>query len=135
MTEQITIRPLVSLPAQTQRPVAESVIEEANLSPHQQRMPKAPDIVNDDFFGSFADMLDVINPLQHIPVVSTLYRELTGDTVSSGARMAGGALFGGPIGLVASIIGSIVEEETGKDLGANLFASVTDKYKKAEELA
>ncbi|MBT5663730.1 MAG: hypothetical protein HOJ06_00205, partial [Rhodospirillaceae bacterium] len=45
------------------------------------------------FFGedglTFGDVLDIINPLQHIPVVSTLYRELTGDEISPGARMAG----------------------------------------------
>ncbi|MGB6086494.1 MAG: hypothetical protein WBF74_07845, partial [Parvibaculum sp.] len=29
-------------------------------------------------FG-FSDFLDVINPLQHIPIVSSIYRELTGD--------------------------------------------------------
>ena len=30
---------------------------------------------------TFLDMLDIINPLQHIPVVSTLYRAITGDTI------------------------------------------------------
>lgn len=118
MTEQITIHPL----------------PEPNLSPYQARMAKAPEIVNDDFFGSFADVLDTINPLQHIPVISTAYRELTGDTLSAGARIIGGGLFGGPIGLFASIIGSIVEGETGKDVGSNLFAAATGKYEKAEKL-
>ncbi|MGQ3031076.1 MAG: hypothetical protein ACT60Q_22290, partial [Ferrovibrionaceae bacterium] len=28
---------------------------------------------------SFKTVLDTINPLQHIPIVSTIYRELTGD--------------------------------------------------------
>jgi hypothetical protein len=46
---------------------------------------------------TFGDIIDVINPLQHIPVVSTIYWELTGDKISPAARMAGGALFGGPI--------------------------------------
>ena len=118
MTEQITIHPL----------------PEANLSPYQARMAKAPEIVNNDFFGSFADMLDVINPLQHIPGVATLYREMTGNGISTGAKLAGDALFGGPIGLVASLIGSIMEQETGKDIGGHMFAAATDKYKAANIL-
>ena len=119
MTTQITIHPL----------------PEANLSPYQTRMAKAPNIQNDDFFGSFADILDVINPLQHIPVVSTLYREMTGDTLSAGARIAGGALFGGPLGLFASIIDAAIEEETGGDIGKNLFAAASGKYEKTSTLS
>lgn len=105
-----------------------------NLSPYQQTQPKAPNIVNDNFFGSFADILDVINPLQHIPVVSTLYREFTGDPMSVGSRIAGGALFGGPIGLIAAIIDSIVEQGTGKDIGSNMFAAATQKYERISKL-
>ena len=32
----------------------------------------------DDGF-SFGDILDLINPLQHIPIVGTIYRAVTGD--------------------------------------------------------
>lgn len=106
---------------------------EPSLSPYQVKSPKAPDIVNDNFFGSFADLLDVINPLQHIPGVSTIYQALSGDTLSTGAQIAGGALFGGPLGLIASIANAIVEEETGKNVGQNLFAAVTAKYQQVDE--
>ena len=109
--------------------------EPKTLSPARAGKPHAPDIVNDNFFSSFGDFLDIINPLQHIPVVSTLYRELTGDTLSSGARIAGDTLFGGPLGFIASIINAISEQETGKDVGANLFAAVTGKYEKAITLS
>jgi hypothetical protein len=101
---------------------------EPSLSPYQARMAKAPEIQNDSFFESFADLLDVINPLQHIPVVSTAYRELTGDTISTGARLAGGALFGGPLGLIAAIGNSIFEQETGGDIGKTLFAAAAKRY-------
>ncbi len=94
-------------------------------------MAKAPEIVNDDFFSSFADLLDVINPLHHIPLVSTAYQEFTGDTITTGARIAGGALFGGPIGLFASIANSIFEQETGADIGKNLFAAAAKRYEEA----
>jgi hypothetical protein len=75
-------------------------------------------------FG-FADFLDVINPLQHIPVISTVYRELTGDQISPTARAMGGALYGGPVGLVAALANSFSEAETGRDLGGNAVAMVS----------
>ncbi|MFZ5791380.1 MAG: hypothetical protein ACOY3L_11850 [Pseudomonadota bacterium] len=56
---------------------------------------------------TFDDVIDVINPLQHIPIVSTVYRWLTGDKISPAAELAGGALFGGAIGL-AGAAGSLV---------------------------
>ena len=61
----------------------------------------APWLFGADGFN-FLDLLDVINPLQHIPFVSTLYRALTGDTIAPASRVAGGAPFGGPIGGGAS---------------------------------
>ncbi len=66
---------------------------------------------------SFWDFVDIINPLQHIPVVSTIYRELTGDEISAPARIAGGMLYGGPLGFASSIGNAIVEETSGKDVG------------------
>ena len=76
---------------------------------------------------TFADFIDIINPLQHIPLLSTLYRHLTGDTIDSGSRVLGGTLFGGPIGTVASLINVFVEENTGKDLGEHAVALFTDE--------
>lgn len=62
---------------------------------------------------SFGDILDIVNPLQHIPVVSTIYRMVTGDEISMGARMAGGALFGGPLGLLSAGVVAGFEEASG----------------------
>lgn len=70
----------------------------------------------------FSDFLDIINPLQHIPIVSTVYRALTGDQIEAGSRMAGGALFGGPIGLAVSVVSAMVNESTGKDPGEHAMA-------------
>ncbi|MFN4163459.1 MAG: hypothetical protein ACK4GK_02715 [Ferrovibrio sp.] len=70
----------------------------------------------------FSDFLDIINPLQHIPIVSTIYRAITGDQIEAGSRMAGGALFGGPIGLAASVVSAMVNESTGKDPGEHAMA-------------
>jgi hypothetical protein len=58
---------------------------------------------------SFRDLLDIVNPLQHIPGVSQLYRKLTGDEIKPSMELAGGALFGGPIGVALSALGLIAE--------------------------
>ena len=66
---------------------------------------------------SFRDFPDIINPLQHIPVVSTIYRAITGDEIGGFARVAGGALFGGPVGAVLGGVNAIAAQETGQDIG------------------
>ena len=74
-------------------------------------------------FGFF-DLLDMINPLQHIPIVSTLYRNITGDEIKPVARIIGGTVFGGPAGGAMSLANVIIEEETGKDIAGNMIAMV-----------
>ncbi|MEQ8399040.1 hypothetical protein [Thalassobaculum sp.] len=74
----------------------------------------------------FGDLLDVLNPLQHLPVVGTLYRALTGDTMTDTARMAGGALYGGPLGLISALANVVVEHETGHDIGDTALAWLHD---------
>lgn len=69
---------------------------------------------------SFWDFVDVINPLQHIPIVSTIYRGLTGDAIAPAARIAGGALFGGFIGAAISTANVFAEMKTDRDIGENV---------------
>ncbi len=71
---------------------------------------------------TFLDFLDIINPLQHIPGVSTLYRGITGDEIDPGSRIAGGTLFGGPIGTVVSLANVSLEQRTGQDMGEHMMA-------------
>lgn len=73
----------------------------------------------------FWDFVDIVNPLQHIPVVNTIYRELTGDSIKGVSRVIGGGIFGGVIGLVAGIGSAIVAETTGKDPGEHVLAMLT----------
>jgi hypothetical protein len=73
----------------------------------------------------FWDFVDIVNPLQHIPVVNTIYRELTGDSIKGVSRIIGGGIFGGVIGLVAGIGSAIVAETTGKDPGEHVLAMLT----------
>ena len=70
----------------------------------------------------FRDFLDAINPLQHIPVVSAIYRWLTGDVPGNVPQLAGDTLYGGPVGLAAGLFGLAFKEETGKDPGAMAIA-------------
>jgi hypothetical protein len=71
---------------------------------------------------SFWDLLDVINPLQHIPIISSVYREMTGDTIRAPAKLAGGALFGGFVGLAASAVDVLLKEVSGRDAGEHVAA-------------
>ena len=93
----------------------------------------------DGFFGedglSFGDVLDAINPLNHIPIVSDIFASLTGHKASAGSRLAGGALFGGPIGLVASLAGVIFEQEKGASPSQALYAALTGPAVPISQLA
>ncbi|MCW8861997.1 MAG: hypothetical protein OQK53_10570 [Rhodospirillales bacterium] len=71
---------------------------------------------------TFSDLLDIVNPLQHIPIVSAIYRHVTGDTIDPASRIIGGTLFGGPVGTVAAITDTVIEESTGRDMGEHAFA-------------
>lgn len=77
----------------------------------------------DDGF-SFGDVIDIINPLQHLPVIGTIYRKITGDTMGSFSGMIGSTIFGGPLGAISSGINLALKEGTGKDLAENAMALV-----------
>jgi hypothetical protein len=79
-----------------------------------------PEVPESDL--SFWDLLDIVNPLQHIPVVGSVYRAITGDEIAAPARIAGGMLYGGVVGLVASVTSLAVERESGRDPGGHLLA-------------
>jgi hypothetical protein len=74
---------------------------------------------------AFDSLLDTINPLQQLPIVSNIYRAVTGDPISTGARLAGGALFGGPLGLISALVNTIVENQTGNDIGGNVISALS----------
>jgi hypothetical protein len=89
----------------------------------------AADSDGSEFWGedgfTFADLIDLLNPLHHLPIIGTIYRAITGDEISPGARIAGGMLFGGPIGLASAVIAQSIEETTGRDPGAHAVALLT----------
>jgi hypothetical protein len=51
---------------------------------------------------SFDEVLRALNPLQHLPVVGTIYRAVTGDEIQPAFRILGGALLGGIGGMMTS---------------------------------
>lgn len=65
---------------------------------------------------SFWDLLDVVNPLQHIPVVNHLYRAATGDTIKPHAQIIGSTLFGGPLGFAVATASTVVEAANGEPM-------------------
>jgi hypothetical protein len=77
---------------------------------------------------SFKDLVDIVNPLQHIPVIGSIYRYLTGDEPSTGTRIIGDGLYGGPIGFGVSVVvqavTSLLPGADGRDLGEKALASV-----------
>lgn len=69
---------------------------------------------NKDF--SFGDLLDMANPLQHIPLVNSVYRDITGDNIRPIGKIVGGSVYGGPIGFASGLVNAMVEDKTGKDI-------------------
>lgn len=80
---------------------------------------------DDDSFD-FWDFLDIINPLQHIPIVSQIYRAITDDEISPTAKLVGDGLYslgllgGGWIGMASSALDFAVEEATGDDIAGHV---------------
>lgn len=84
-----------------------------------QSLPATVPAPNDDSDTgfSFSDFIDMVNPLQHIPVVGTLYRQITGDTINTVPKIAGDTLYGGLEGFAGSVADTIFEKVTGKSFG------------------
>jgi hypothetical protein len=79
----------------------------------------------------FHTLLSELNPLQYLPVVGTIYRAVTGDTISETARVAGSlvvsGLLGGPVGVVTNLATYAAEKITGIDpeaIGSEILASL-----------
>lgn len=70
------------------------------------------------------DLVDMVNPLHHIPVVGGLYRDLTGDEIKPISQIVGGAVFGGPIGAASGVVNVALEAETGEDMTGHAINAV-----------
>lgn len=69
--------------------------------------------------SAFHELLSELNPLQYLPVVGTIYRAVTGDTIPEAVRIAGSALvsglISGPVGIATSLATTAIEHATGID--------------------
>lgn len=122
----MTITPALPPAAQNEQYVPRTADGKRNWSwsavhPGQQK-PSAQTVPQGE--GSFWDFVDIINPLQHIPIVSTVYRAVTGDSISAPARVIGGFLFGGPVGMLAGTAGAVMAA-TDLDPASRLLAGIT----------
>jgi hypothetical protein len=75
--------------------------------------------------ASFSDFLSMFNPLNMIPGVSALKAQATGQKTPAMAGLIGGALFGGPIGVVVAGLNMAFEEATGKGMLGSVAAAAT----------
>ena len=111
------------------QPVRSSGFIDTETRTDTEKSTTANSLVGEDGV-TFSDFLDVVNPLQNIPVLSSYYRESTGDEASMMARLAGGALYGGLFGVgaiagfAASLVNTILENQTGKDVGGHVLATL-----------
>lgn len=79
---------------------------------------KATEVEDSDI--SWGDLLDAINPLQHIPIIGSIYRAVTGDTIKPEMQIAGSLIFGAVTGSLAlsaasGIASAIYEQSTGSE--------------------
>jgi hypothetical protein len=76
----------------------------------------------DGEFG-WDDFVDIINPLQHIPVVAQIYRAVTGDQAYGLSTFIGAAPFG-PLSLASAVVDTVIRSQTGHDAGTDMAARI-----------
>ncbi len=123
MTMKLIIDPSADRPFSEARWVKVDEADTVASAADVQDQARADGKTTDDGL-TFADVLDTINPLQHLPIIGTIYRELTGSTLSPAARIIGGGIYGGPLGVVLSMVDATVQEGTGRDIGSNVLAVI-----------
>jgi hypothetical protein len=73
-----------------------------------------------DYHMSFRSVLSMLNPLQYLPVIGTIYRAITGDQIPEAVRSVGSlvvsTVLGGPIGAAINVALLVVQKITGIDL-------------------
>jgi len=77
---------------------------------------------------SFGDFLDIINPLQHLPIIGTAYRAITHDKIDTPEKIIGDTLYGGVVGLASSVADTLFEKATGHNFGDTILALFTGHH-------
>jgi hypothetical protein len=89
----------------------QSNVDKAAAASTEQASAEKPADQKESFFHH---LLDVVNPLQHLPVIGTIYRAITGERLDPVEKIAGDTLYGGLWGAVTSIADVAFESLTGK---------------------
>jgi hypothetical protein len=66
--------------------------------------------------------------LQHFPVVGTLYRAITHDTIKTPEKIAGDTIYGGPLGALSAVADAIYQQSTGKSFGDTVLGWFTGHH-------
>ncbi|ARJ66001.1 hypothetical protein WV31_10220 [Magnetospirillum sp. ME-1] len=115
--EEPSPSPVVS--AEEKPAVAAEPSAEAAKAPVEEGPP--PVFIGKDGEPSLWDLFDVINPLQHIPLLGSVYRELSGDRIGVVAKMGGDTLYWGIPGLIFSAVDIAFGQIAGKEPGRMVF--------------
>lgn len=104
---------------QTQASTYQYALTDTNAHTHTETTPQTEETY------TFGDVLDIINPLHHIPIVGSLYRTISGDEIKPAAQIIGSGLYSGPIGASVAVANTVIEHETGRDVTGNAIALVS----------
>jgi hypothetical protein len=91
-----------------------AMVSSPSPSPEQATVTATADSGGNQDEGFFHHLLDVVNPLQHLPVIGTIYRAITGEHIGPVEKIAGDTLYGGLWGAVSSVADVAFEGLTGK---------------------
>jgi len=97
-------------------------------APAQPQADQKPQSKSSDWDFSFHNLLDIINPLEHLPIIGTIYRAITHTHIGIPERIAGDALYGGLWGAVSGVADAAFEAITGKDFGSTVLALFTGHH-------
>src|SRR3569833_424033 len=97
----------------------------ATAAPAQPQADQKPQSKSSDWDFSFHNLLDIINPLEHLPIIGTIYRAITNTHIGVPERIAGDALYGGLWGAVSGAADAVFEAVTVKDFGSTVLALFT----------
>jgi hypothetical protein len=100
----------------------------AATAPAAPQADQKPQSKSSDWDFSFHNLLDIINPLEHLPIIGTIYRAITHTHIGIPERIAGDALYGGLWGAVSGVADAAFEAVTGKDFGSTVLALFTGHH-------
>jgi len=72
--------------------------------------------------ATFEEVLRSLNPLHHVPVVGSLYRAATGETVIPAIAVLGAAIIGGPIAALVTAGLAAFRESTAPSVSPSVAA-------------